>query len=724
MAGYGIIGCDYGSEHHVPDNYHTWTIYRGDPGSNAYSGLAEINKENAGFLELAWTYSAKDDSVSSSRASIQCNPIIVDDILYGTSATLKVFALDAATGRQIWQYDPADINTFQRVTGNNRGLTYWERGDDKRLFYAVQHKLVAINANTGKLISGFGEEGMVDLRVGLDREFDEDAYITNTSPGVIYQDLIIMGSSVHESYGSLPGHIRAYNVLSGEIEWIFHTIPYPGEYGYDTWPEQYYKTGGGANAWGGFSIDVERGVVYTATGSATHDFYGADRLGLGLFSNSVLALEAATGKYKWHFQVSHHDVWDYDLPTAPNLVTINKGGEEIEAVVQLTKQGLVFVLDRETGEPLLEVEERPVPQSEVGGENTWPTQPFPLKPPPLVRQKFDISMVTDISKEATTSVMDQIQGFTLGEIYSPPSLNGTVQLPGFRGGAEWSGGAFDPESGIIYVGVNDIPNLVQLTEHTSQNQKTISEFDQIIDFGESVYQSNCAACHGQDLEGSISYPSLTHLRDSFSLKEVKALLNSGRGMMPSFAQLPESDRGAVLAFLFKLGNEEAMKLISLEKKPMLNPKPQDLSRKYRLKAYNQLRDNFGYPGIKPPWGSLCAVNLNTGEIVWKVPLGEYQELTKKGIPPTGTQLFGGAIVTAGGLVFIGASRDEKFRALDKETGEVLWEFQLPAGGYATPATYQVNGVQYVVIAAGGGGFQGTKLGDQYLAFTLPKDSRL
>ena len=529
-----------------------------------------------------------------------------------------------------------------------------------------------------------------------------------------------MGSSLHESYGSLPGHIRAYDVISGEIEWIFHTIPFPGEFGYETWPEDYYKTGGGANAWGGFSIDIERGVVYTATGAATHDFYGADRLGPGLFSNSILALDAATGKYKWHFQVSHHDVWDYDLPTAPNLITINKDGKEVDAVVQLTKQGLVFVLDRDTGEPLFEVEERPVPQSTIEGEITWPTQPFPVKPPPLVRQHFDMSMVTDISSEANASVREQIEGFNMGEIYSPPSLNGTIQLPGFRGGAEWSGGAFDPESGIIYVGVNDMPNLVQLIETNYQNPRLSSEFQSLTDFGEHVYQLNCAACHGKDLKGSISYPSLLHIADSFSLDQVGTLIKTGRGMMPSFAQLSEQDRRALLAFLFEMSDGKAKELMPIEEKPMpAVVNDQNQSRKYRLKAYKQLRDLNGYPGIKPPWGILVAVNLNSGSILWKIPLGTYEKLTRQGIPPTGTQLFGGGIVTAGGLIFIGASRDEKFRALDKGTGETLWEYQLPAGGYATPATYEVGGQQFVVIAAGGGGFQGTKMGDWYLAFKLP-----
>jgi quinoprotein glucose dehydrogenase len=338
----------------------------------------------------------------------------------------------------------------------------------------------------------------------------------------------------------------------------------------------------------------------------------------------------------------------------------------------------------------------------------------------LVRQHYDSSLVTDISPEATASVYQQIAGFTMGGIYTPPSLSGIVQLPGFRGGAEWSGGAFDPETGVIYVGVNDMPNMVQLIDYQPRSPARPTDFSSIVDYGKSIYQSNCAACHGPELKGSISYPSLLHVKDSISLEQARSLLESGRGMMPSFGSLPGSERQAVLAFLYDLETEEAMELLPQEEGSEMAANPPEYpDRKYRLKAYKQLRDLNDYPGIKPPWGNLVAVDLNAGQIKWKIPLGEYQELTDLGIPQTGTQLFGGGIVTAGGLLFIGASRDEMFRAFDKTTGELLWEYQLPAGGYATPSTYAVNGQQYVVIAAGGGGFQGTKLGDQYLAFKLP-----
>ncbi len=717
-----LISCDQVQKENEPsDEYTSWGVYRGDEGSNAYSRLGQINRENVKDLKVAWVYRTGD---SKHGTSIQCNPIVIDDILYATSPALKILALNAATGQKIWEFDPASSGTkvLTGVGGTNRGLTYWEDGVDKRLFYCVMNELWAIDATNGKPIGDFGKNGAVDLRDGLDRIVDKNsAFIRNTSPVVIHNDLIIMGSSLHEAYGSLPGHIRAYNVRSGKLAWIFHTIPHPGEFGYDTWPKDYYKTGGGVNAWAGLTLDSDRGIVFVPLGSPTHDFYGADRKGQGLFANTLLALDAATGDYKWHFQVSHHDLWDYDIPAPPNLVTVNHNGEDIDAVAQLTKQGLIFLLDRETGEPLFEVEERPVPQSVMKDEQTWPTQPFPLKPSPLVRQYFDESLVTNISSETHENVLEQIEGYTLGSIYTPPSEMGTIQLPGFRGGAEWSGGAFDPESGTIYIGVNDMPHMVQLVEDKPR-MADISEFDNLAAFGEKVYMTNCAACHGADRKGTVAFPSLLKVKDSVKLIDVQVLLKTGRGMMPSFKATPEENRRAVLAYLYELGNEEAIELMPLEEKVMIKePVTQDPIKRYKLKAYKQLRDQDGYPGIKPPWGNLCAVNLNTGEIEWKVVLGEYEELTKRGIPPTGTQLFGGGVVTAGGLIFIGASRDEKFRAFNKDTGEILWEFQLPVGGYATPATYAINGKQYVVIAAGGGGMQGTESGDYYYAFKLPEN---
>ncbi|TMU50704.1 PQQ-binding-like beta-propeller repeat protein [Flagellimonas algicola] len=699
----------------------SWKVYRGSYESNAHSDLGQINLNNVDHLNVAWVYKTGDSNTSS---SMQCNPLIIDGILYTTTPGLKVVALDAATGNEIWKYDPTsnNKNMGKGLAGTSRGLTYWEDGEDKRLFHSVLNEIQAIDVKTGKLDPSFGEKGVVDLRDHLDREINkETAYIRNTSPGVVYKDLLIMGSSINESYRSLPGHIRAYNVRTGELKWIFHTIPHPGEFGYESWPKDYYKTGGGANAWAGLSLDTERGILYAPLGSPTHDFYGNNRKGKGLFGNSLIALDAKTGTYKWHFQVSHHDLWDYDLPAPPNLVSVNHDGKKIDAVAQLTKQGLIFLLDRETGAPLFEVRERPVPISCMEGESSWPTQPFPVKPPPLVRQYFDRTLITDLSKESSENIKDQITDFSWGSIYTPPDKYGIVQLPGFRGGAEWSGGAYDPDSNIIYVGVNDIPNLVQLVEDIGM-QEQVGEFDDMATVGKKLYTDNCASCHGSNLEGNTVFPSLADLKNRIRIEDASSLLKTGRGMMPSFKQIPESNRRAILAYLYHLENEQAAKQMPLVEQPSIESKTsKEGATAYKLKAYQQLRDQEGYPGIKPPWGKLCAVNLNSGEIEWEIPLGEYQELTNRGIPPTGTQLFGGGIVTAGDLIFIGASRDEKFRAINKHTGEIAWEYDLPAGAYATPSTYLANGEQYVVVAAGGGGLQGTRSGDYLFAFKLKKD---
>lgn len=695
-------------------DYASWPVYRGDEGSNAYSGLKQINKANVSQLEVAWVYHSsghKDPDQKAGVSPIQTNPIIINDTLYGLSPELKAFALDAATGKELWAFDPFADSTGGGVS---RGLTYWKDGDDRRIFMVASNKLIALDATTGEQITSFGEGGYVDLNKGL-RGADEPERqegVSNTSPAIVYKDLLITGSSVGEGYDSSPGHIRAYDARTGQLRWTFHTIPQPGEFGYETWQPDSYKNVGGCNAWSGLSLDSRRGIVFAATGAPAFDFHGGDRIGQNLFGNCVLALDAATGKLLWHYQISHHDLWDYDLPSPPNLVTVRKDGKAIDAVAQITKQGFVFLLDRETGEPLFPVEEKPVPASTVPGEQAWPTQPVPVKPPPLCRQTFDERDVTDISPEAREFVLNEAKKYAWGGIYLPPSIEGIIQLPGFRGGGEWSGACVDRETGIMYVGINDIPNIVALTEQPQQQPNDFSKIS-VIEAGEILYQRNCAVCHGKDRSTQGSFPPLTGIEDRLEPEDVKAVLRSSRGMMPSFAALPESDRDAIVAFLFNRDDGKVYR----GGEAIVDSKQQGA--RYRLNGYIQLKDQNGYPGVKPPWGTLNAVDLNSGELIWKIPLGEFPELAAKGHPPTGTQLFGGGIVTAGGLIFIGASQDEKFRAIDKSTGKILWEYQLPCGGYATPATYEAGGKQYVVIAAGGGGRQGTKTCDQYIAFALP-----
>jgi quinoprotein glucose dehydrogenase len=692
---------------HNQDDHRNWKAYRGNDGISAYSALKEINAENVHRLQVAWTFRTND---TIGNSSIQCNPLIIDGVLYGVSPRQKTFALDAKTGKQIWMFDPYTGNkTYSGVT---RGLAWWQDEGEKRIFMCASYKLFCLDAETGKQIVTFGDSGYVDLRKGLRNDTEIEKYfLQNTSPAVVYNDLVIVGSSMGETYTDMPGNIRAFDVRSGKLRWVFNTIPRPGEFGYDTWPKENYKSAAGCNVWSGFSIDRYRGLLFAATGSPGFDFHGGNRKGNNLFANCVMALDAATGKYKWHYQVSHHDLWDYDLPCPPILVTLNKQGRSQDVVVQLSKQGWIMVFDRETGTPVFPIEERPVDKSTMEDEYSSPTQPFPVKPAPLARHHFDTSLVTDISKESHDYIMKEISKYTFGNIYLPPTTQGIVQVPGFRGGGEWSGGAFDPETNIIYIGANDIPNIVQLVELKQEEDEEIFKVP-VLRAGEIVYQKNCSPCHGADRKGNDPYPSLLHVAAKYKAEEAAEIIAKGRDKMPSFVNLPAAHREAVIAYLYNLKNKKLVR-------DSTTTRDTTQQRRYKIKGYIQLKDQFGYPGTKPPWGTLNAVDLITGEYVWRRTLGQYPELMKKGIPETGTQLFGGGVVTAGGLIFIAASRDEKFRAIDKRNGKILWEYQLPAGGYATPATYESGGKQYVVIAAGGGGLQATRTGDYYFAFSLP-----
>jgi quinoprotein glucose dehydrogenase len=678
-----------------------WPTHGGDPGHTQYSPLAQINTSNVHRLRVAWVYHTGDKR-DDNRSQIQCNPIVVDGVLYGTSAQLKVFALNAATGEHLWTFDPFQAGAQQHALGVNRGVTYWASGDDRRILASAGQKLYALNARTGRPIPTFGANGCVDLRDGLGRDVT-GLYVLSTTPGAIYKDLLIVGTRVSEGPGpSAPGHIRAYDVRTGRIRWIFHTIPWPGEYGYDTWPQDAWKRAGGANAWSGISVDTRRGLVFLPVGSAAFDFWGGDRTGMNLFANCVLALDAATGRRVWHYQLVHHDLWDRDPPAAPVLVTVRRNGRNIDAVAQATKSGHLFVFDRETGEPLFPIEERPVPPSDLAGEKTWPTQPFPLKPPPFARQSFTEADVTDISPAARASVLARMQGLRTGRPFIPPSKEGTIIFPGFDGGAEWGGAAFDAASGWLYINSNEMPWILTMVEVARKSA------------GETVYQQNCAACHGVDRRGAPQQaaPSLIDLSKRMRSEEAQAVIEKGKGFMPAFAFLSASQKKELLDYLFDQAGRSATPGVPGAERDLAPASP------YTHTGYNRFLDPEGYPAVKPPWGTLNAINLNTGEIEWTVPLGEFTELTRRGIPITGTENYGGPIVTAGGLIFIGATKDEKFRAFDKTTGKVVWETQLPAGGYATPSTYEASGKQYVVIAAGGGKM-GTKSGDAYIAFALP-----
>ncbi len=675
-----------------------WPVYHGDKQASHFSPLTQITKSNVKELQVAWEYHTGDND---DRSQIQCSPIVVDGILYGTSPQIKLFALDAATGDQLWIFDPFKGKQSQGV---NRGVVYWADENSKRILYCAGSYLYAINANTGNPINEFGNEGRVDLHEGLDRDGIEKYDIVSNTPGIIFKDLLILGTRVSEGEVAAPGHIRAFNVKTGELAWIFHTIPHPGEYGYDTWPKDAWKTVGGANSWAGFSLDEERGIVFVPTGSPSFDFHGGNRHGQNLFGNSLIALNASTGERIWHFQTVHHDIWDKDLPCQPNLITVTHQGEKIDAVAQLTKHGVIFLFNRETGEPLFPIEERPVPSSKLVNEEAWPTQPYPLKPPPFVRQAFTEDLITDITPESTDYVKRLVRGANMGHKFIPPSEEGTIIYPGFDGGAEYGGGAVSKD-GMLYVNANEMAWLHKMVPLTTKNNT-----DQI-ELGKLVYLRNCAVCHKDDRKGGVDFsPSLINVDQKYQRDSLIVYIQNGKGRMPGFKQLSETEMNLLVDFLFNepTVNWEALDTTSL-------PEHRDIP--YTFTGYNRIFDHLGYPAVKPPWGTLNAIDLNKGEIAWSVPLGEYPELTEAGHPITGTENYGGPLLTESGLLFIAASRDEKIRAFDTENGEEIWQAQLPAGGYASPITYAIDGKQYVVIACGGGKM-GTKSGDAYVAFSL------
>jgi len=597
-----------------------WPCVGGDRGCQRFSPLAQITRENVARLEVAWTWHTGE--LERGGKTIECTPLVVEGVMYVTTAHLRVVALDAATGAERWTFDPLASGAAGPLAsgGVNRGLAYWsdgKKGGARRILHGcADGRLFSLDARTGKLDPGFGAKGAVDLRAGIGRDLARMPYGPTSAPNV-FEDVVILGFSTGEGPGpAAPGDVRAFDVRSGEELWRFHTVPRPGEPGHDTWEGDSWKERGGVNAWGGISVDERRGWAFFGLGSAAFDFYGGDRRGANLFANCTVAVDARTGERVWHFQTLHHDLWDHDLPTYPNLVQVTRGGERVDAVAQVTKTGYVFLFERETGAPLFEVKEVPVPASDVPGEEAWPTQPVPVAPPPFSRTSFGEGDVTNVSKEAHDAVLAKLRELRGGRAHDPPSLRGTIVVPGFHGGATWSGASFDPRSGLLYVNSNDVPNIVTLR----------------------------AAAEGA-------------------------------------------------------------------------------RHRYEVTGYHKFLDPEGYPAIAPPWGHLTAIDLNTGTFAWRVVLGEHAELSARGVPRTGTESFGGTIVTAGGLVFIGGTADEKFHAFDSASGELLWEHPLPAGGYATPATYAAGGRQFVVIAAGGAGKIGTRAGDAFVAFALPGEER-
>jgi glucose dehydrogenase/cytochrome c553 len=764
-----------------------WPAYGGQPAHDQYSPLSQINRGNVSRLRVAWTYD------SGESGGLEASPIVVRGVLYSYTPSQKVIALDATTGKLLWTFD-SGING----TEPDRGLSWWTDGNDKRLFACVMNFLYALDPATGKPIQSFGENGRVDLRKGLRSDYTQQS-IALTSPGVVYKDLIIVGGRNPETHPAPPGDIRAFDVRTGKIRWTFHTIPHPGEPGYNTWPPNAWHNAGAANNWAGMSLDEKRGIVYVPTGSAVDDFYGADRAGDDLYADTLLALDAETGKLVWYFQGVHHDIWDRDFPSPPSLLTVIKGGKQIDAVAEPTKQGYLFVFDRVTGTPLFPIKEETVPASTVPGEVAARTQPRPVAPEPFARQVLSQEMLTNRTPEAHSYAVEQFNALRSDGRYVPLSVERrTIVFPGYDGGAEWGGAAVDVKTGVLYLNANEMASTGQLSDepvadsqgariysylcegcHGEHREGSPPAFPSLINVdkrmsdkdivatvrhgkgrmptfpmledaatmqalleflkssdsapvplaqgeqgkasegtqvssvpdndatknmsGAQVYSAHCASCHGFQREGRPpSIPALIGTDKRLSRGTIEAVIHSGRGAMPAFGHLPDKEISALVQYLEEI------------------PDSVTTAPKYRFTGYKKFLDQDGYPAISPPWGTLNAIDVNTGKYLWKIPLGEYPELAASGMNGTGSENYGGPLVTAGGLVFIGATvYDRKFRAFDSRTGTLLWEALLPYSGNATPVTYMLNGKQYVVISAGGGKDRKSHSGGEYVAFSLP-----
>ena len=762
-----------------------WHAYNGGLDGDHYSPLEQINRSNVERLQVAWRFDTGE------KGQIQTNPLIVGRTLYGYTPTQKVIALDAATGKLQWEFDPGIEGTQPA-----RGLAFWTDGMQRRLFAGIMNFLYCLDADTGKPIPSFGEEGRIDLRKGLGRNFETQSIVL-TSPGVIYKDLIIVGGRNPETHPAPPGYIRAYDVHTGQQRWVFHTIPLPGEPGYETWPKDGWKTAGAANNWAGMSLDVAHGIVYAPTGSAVMDFYGGDRAGDNLYANSILALDAETGKLLWHFQGVHHDIWDRDFPSPPALFTVQHDGKSVEALAQTTKQGYLYLFNRITGEPLFPIHERPYRASDVPGEQTAPTQPLPDGPLPFAeRQRLTEDMLTTRTPEAHTWALRTFRDLRSGGQFYPMAVGKlTVVFPGFDGGAEWGGPAIDPVSNVLFVNENEMAWLGGLIPREKNTG-----------LGEQIYRSQCALCHGVELKGAPpTFPSLVAINQRFTPDEITNTIHRGTGRMPSFPNIADDHLSALLDYLRSgvdvstkrelnsnsdqqaipqaatsnaagaqlyadrcaichgdqregippsfpalvgAGNRlSASQVSDLVQKgkgrmpPMPDvqgseldallqflgvhspeSKPEAVAEdRYTFTGYKKFLDPDGYPAIAPPWGTLSAIDLKTGRSLWKIPFGEYPDLAAQGIKNTGSENYGGPIVTAGGVLFIGATvYDRKFHAFDALTGKLLWEKALPFAGMATPATYMIDGTQYVVTASSGGRDPKSPVGGAYIAFSLPR----
>jgi quinoprotein glucose dehydrogenase len=682
-----------------------WTDYGGGPDSSKYIDATEITRANVAQLRPVWTYPMGDENVYS------FNPIVADATMYVLAKNSSLVALDAITGKEKWIH--AGLRGITR-----RGINYWESADrrDRRLLFQINDYLQAIDATTGKSILTFGSHGLVDLRADVGRDPTLVGRVQSNTPGRIYRNLILLGSAPGENYLSAPGTLRAYDVVSGKLVWAFHTVPHPGEEGYDSWPKDAWKYVGGANTWGEISVDATRGIAYFPTGSPTYDYYGADRVGSNLYANSLVALDANTGKRLWHFQVVHHDLWDYDLTAAPQLVTVRQGGRTIDAVAQATKQGFLFVFDRVTGAPLWPVEERPIPKSDMPGEVTWPTQPFPTRPAPFSRQSMTEADLTPFFLTAAERRQwtERLRRAKHG-LYAPLSTEyETVAVPGANGGANWGNTAANPRRGLVYVISQDFPSFYRLSDNPPGGGGGGGPA--------AVYSQSCQACHGADRTGG-SGPALTDLSTRMEYVEFRELLVTGRGPMPPFGSLEEDGVRALWQFIIGAPTSRPRQAEApapaegpvvasggapggLDARPRPQgggqrgaPYPADVEAP-KARYYTPYGLSFPYI-MNGRWSQITAYDLNTGNIRWQGPLGVDRAAAALGASDVGVPRGGlrmGMIVTSAGLLFATA-KDGNVRAYDADTGAVLWTGRLPRGAEGLPAMYQVDGRQYLVVTA-------------------------